>query len=88
MNGEPWSPINEKGQRALAEKQERLAAEQDKPARWRTGHHVEINVWEGDNPGRPICQCHTVEDARRIVRAVNGQIEADEIARKSRKALK
>jgi hypothetical protein len=36
---------------------------------WRVGTHVPINVYEDE---RPICQCHTVEDARRIVRAVNG----------------
>jgi len=39
--------------------------------RWRVGTQVPINVYEGDKPGRPICQCHTAQDARRIVRAVN-----------------
>ncbi len=36
--------------------------------KWRVGRQVPINVYEGD---RPICQCHTVQDARRIVGAVN-----------------
>ncbi len=38
---------------------------------WRVGGRVKLNVYEGNNPGRPICQCHTVEDAQRIVDAVN-----------------
>lgn len=36
--------------------------------RWRVGRKVPINVYEGD---RPVCQCHTAEDARRIVAAMN-----------------
>lgn len=36
--------------------------------KWRVGSHVPINVYDGD---RPVCQCHTVEDAYRIVAAVN-----------------
>jgi hypothetical protein len=36
--------------------------------KWRLGRKVPINVYEGD---RPICQCHTVLDARRIVESVN-----------------
>ena len=35
---------------------------------WRVGSKVPINVYEGN---RPVCQCHTVADARRIVRAMN-----------------
>ena len=38
------------------------------PAKWRVGSKVPINVYEGD---RPVCQCHTVTDARRIVSAMN-----------------
>jgi hypothetical protein len=37
---------------------------------WRVGSKVPINVYDGD---RPVCQCHTVEDAVRIVAAVNRQ---------------
>jgi hypothetical protein len=36
--------------------------------KWRIGTKVPINVYEGD---RPICQCHTVSDAKRIVAAMN-----------------
>jgi hypothetical protein len=39
--------------------------------RWRQGRKVPVNVYEGENPGRPICQCHTAEDAKLIVDAVN-----------------
>jgi hypothetical protein len=39
------------------------------PDKWRVGRHISLNVYEGD---RPICQCHTAMDARRIVEAVNG----------------
>jgi hypothetical protein len=35
---------------------------------WRIGKRVPINVYDGD---RPVCQCHTVEDAKLIVSAVN-----------------
>lgn len=35
---------------------------------WRVGSKVPLNVYEGD---RPVCQCHTAEDARRIVSAMN-----------------
>lgn len=35
---------------------------------WRTGSKVPLNVYEGD---RPVCQCHTAEDAMRIARSVN-----------------
>ena len=43
---------------------------------WRVGTRVPLNVYEGD---RPVCQCHTPEDARLIVEAVNTVIamEAD-----------
>ena len=36
---------------------------------WRNGAKVPLNVY--DERGRPICQCHTVADAERIVAAVN-----------------
>lgn len=36
---------------------------------WRIGSQVPINVYEGD---RPVCQCQTPEDAKRIVDALNG----------------
>lgn len=35
---------------------------------WRVGSQVPINVYDGE---RPVCQCHTAEDARRIVSAIN-----------------
>ena len=34
---------------------------------WRVGSKVPINVYEGD---RPVCQCQTALDARRIVDAM------------------
>lgn len=40
-----------------------------KKDQWRIGRKVPINIYDGD---RPVCQCHTVEDAKRIVRGVNG----------------
>ena len=48
-------------------------------SKWRIGSKVPINVYEGE---RPICQCHTAIDAKRIVDAVNmrgGLLEALEI---------
>ena len=41
---------------------------------WRVGSKVPINVYEGD---RPVCQCHTASDARRIVAAMNSRIEVE-----------
>jgi hypothetical protein len=35
---------------------------------WRVGSKVPLNVYEGE---RPVCQCHTPEDAARIVVAMN-----------------
>lgn len=35
---------------------------------WRQGSKIPINVYEGD---RPVCQCQTAADARRIVQSVN-----------------
>jgi hypothetical protein len=35
---------------------------------WRTETKVKLNVYEGD---RPVCQCHSEEDAERIVQAMN-----------------
>ncbi len=40
----------------------------DNAQRWRVGSKVPINVYQGN---RPVCQCHTAEDARRIVDACN-----------------
>ena len=39
-----------------------------KPIKWRVGTKMPINVYEGD---RPVCQCHTAIDAKRIVAAMN-----------------
>lgn len=39
-----------------------------KPTKWWVGTKVPINVYEGD---RPVCQCHTAVDAKRIVAAMN-----------------
>ncbi len=36
--------------------------------RWRTGKRVRLNVYAGD---RPVCQCHSEEDALAIVNCVN-----------------
>jgi hypothetical protein len=38
---------------------------------WRVGRKVPINVYDGGPSDRPVCQCHTEEDARLIVNAVN-----------------
>jgi len=38
------------------------------PNNWRVGSKIPLNVYEGD---RPVCQCHSEEDARRIVAAMN-----------------
>jgi hypothetical protein len=35
---------------------------------WRVGQKVPVNVYEGD---RPVCQCHSPEDAALIVASVN-----------------
>lgn len=35
---------------------------------WRVGGKVPLNVYNGD---RPVCQCHTAEDAAKIVVAMN-----------------
>lgn len=35
---------------------------------WRVGRNVPLNVYDGD---RPVCQCHTADDAARIVNAIN-----------------
>jgi hypothetical protein len=35
--------------------------------KWRQGSKVKLNVYEGN---RPVCQCHSEEDAARIVAAV------------------
>jgi hypothetical protein len=38
---------------------------------WRVGGKVPVNVYEGD---RPVCQCHSEEDARSIVETMNRAI--------------
>lgn len=38
------------------------------PNLWRTGRQVPLNVYVND---RPVCQCHSPEDARRIVAGMN-----------------
>ncbi len=49
---------------------------------WRVGSKVPLNVYDGD---RPVCQCHTAEDAEAIVRAMNmapgGVVSAEERSR-------
>jgi hypothetical protein len=42
--------------------------EETKDDQWRVGSKIPINVYDGD---RPVCQCQTVADARKIVTAVN-----------------
>jgi hypothetical protein len=44
------------------------SAEKAAEGSWRLGKKIPINVYEGD---RPVCQCHTVVDARRIVDSAN-----------------
>lgn len=45
--------------------------------KWRVGLKVPLNVYDGD---RPVCQCHTAEDAALIVAAMgsNTQEAVDE----------
>lgn len=45
--------------------------EQAEQGPWRVGSKIQLNVYEGD---RPVCQCHSEEDAKRIVAACNGQL--------------
>ena len=51
---------------------------------WRVGSKVPLNVYDGD---RPVCQCHSEEDAARIVAAMNGGAEARKDTEKSRDLL-
>lgn len=51
---------------------------------FRQGSSVPINIYDGD---RPVCQCQTVEDAKRIVEAVNAQGDYIELLRMSRVIL-
>jgi hypothetical protein len=37
--------------------------------RWRVGSKVPLNVYDGAD--KPVCQCHTPEQAALIVRSVN-----------------
>lgn len=41
---------------------------------WRVGSKVALNVYDDD---RPVCQCHSEDDARLIVEAVNHYINAE-----------
>ncbi len=65
--------------------------EEVSPAPWHQGSQVPINIYEGD---RPICQTHTVADAKRIVAAVNRAVEQEvspaqsEIARLRKEGLR
>ena len=52
--------------------------------KWRLGTKVPINVYEGD---RPVCQCHTAEDAKVIVRAVNEMNQRNEETLKAVKRI-
>jgi hypothetical protein len=46
---------------------------------WRVGGKVPLNVYEGD---RPMFQCHTPEDAARIVGLLNHELPtAEELGR-------
>jgi len=40
--------------------------------RWRVGSKIPLNVYEGN---RPVCQCHTALDARRIITAMNRELD-------------
>jgi predicted transcriptional regulator YheO len=51
---------------------------------WRVGEKIPINVYDGD---RPVCQCHTAIDARRIVQAVNALLENLPVERETLKAI-
>lgn len=44
--------------------------------KWRVGGKVPLNVYEDD---RPMFQCHTPEDATRVVLLLNGQEEAGKL---------
>lgn len=35
---------------------------------WRVGNKIKLNVYQGE---RPVCQCHTEEDAQAMVDAMN-----------------
>lgn len=41
------------------------------PLTWRVGGKVALNVYEGD---RPMFQCHTPEDAQRVIELLNAGI--------------
>jgi hypothetical protein len=51
----------------ISEQNETQGAEQQSQF-WRVGSKVPLNVYEGE---RPVCQCHSAEDAALIVSAVN-----------------
>jgi hypothetical protein len=44
---------------------------------WRVGRKVPLNVYDDD---RPVCQCHSANDARRIVAVMNAALyEAESV---------
>jgi hypothetical protein len=64
-----YQPIMSLDEIAAAERPDPLMqANAESLTEWRVGKQVELNVYEGD---RPVCQCHTPRDAKRIVEAVN-----------------
>ncbi len=64
--GRQWPTI-----RALIEENAALRKKLDgwSSTHWRVGSKVKLNVYNGD---RPVCQCHSAEEAQLIVDAVNG----------------
>lgn len=51
---------------------------------WRTGNKVKLNVYEGD---RPAFQCHTPEEAARIVALLNDGAAARRLVDAARAAI-
>jgi len=50
--------------------------------KWRLGRLIQLNVYEGE---RPVCQCHTVADAKAIVTAVNRMADLEELIERQKK---
>lgn len=48
------------------------------PALWRVGRKVALNVYEGD---RPAFQCHTPEEAARVVGLLNAALKQPVLTR-------
>jgi hypothetical protein len=55
-----------------------MADEASNGRKWRVGGKVPLNVYEGD---RPMFQCHTPEDASRVVELLNKGGELAELER-------